>query len=287
MTEKADKMVDWSAKSKDGQSSLHTNPKKLIAKKRRNYQKVWLPIITGVVMIYLWESQILHMIFNLQLYQLPIPTAIYEALIENISVLLAYTGYTMTEAITGMMIGSTLGFIIALMAIAWPKWGRGGLILIAALNAVPIVALAPIMNLWFGSGIGSRIAIVTVITMAAMAINAHKGMKMVSPLALDLMYSYAAKKTDVIRYLRIMNSLPLIFSALKINTTTSIIGAIVGEFFFSSQGLGYLLSNSIKVANMPLGWSCIVLAAVAGVSFYVIIELMERLLLKWHTSVRV
>ena len=110
--------------------------------------------------------------------------------------------------------------------------GKSGLMIVVALNAVPIVALAPIMNLWFGDGIGSRIAIVTITTIAAMAINAYKGMTMVDPLALDLMHSYAAKKYEVFRYLRVANSLPYVFTALKINTTASMIGAIVGEFFF-------------------------------------------------------
>ncbi|MNC83471.1 hypothetical protein D3C75_1374470 [compost metagenome] len=64
------------------------------------------------------------------------------------------------------------------------------------------------------------------------------------------------------------------------------IGAIVGEFFFSSRGLGYLLSNSIKVAKMPLGWSCIVLAAIAGVIFYLVVERLEKVFIKWHSSQR-
>lgn len=200
--------------------------------------------------------------------------------------LLSYTGYTLTEAVLGMLVGSAIGFLIALAATAWPRWGSGSLTLVAALNAVPIVALAPIMNLWFGDGIGSRIAIVTATTMAAMAINAYKGMAAIDPLALDLMHSYAAGKPAVFRYLRIRNSLPYVFTALKINATASMIGAIVGEFFFSSKGLGYLLSNSIKVAKMPLGWSCIVLAAIAGVLFYLVVERLEKVFIKWHPSQR-
>ncbi|MGM9944516.1 MAG: ABC transporter permease, partial [Lysinibacillus sp.] len=205
---------------------------------------------------------------------------------DNISTLLSFTGYTLTEAVLGMLVGSSLGFILALVATAWPKWGKGGLIIVVSLNAIPIVALAPIMNLWFGDGIGSRVAIVTVTTMAAMAINAYKGMTNVNPLALDLMHSYAAGKMKVFYYLRIANSLPYVFTALKINATASMIGAIVGEFFFSSKGLGYLLSNSIKVAKMPLGWSCIVIASIVGILFYLFIEVLEKIFMRWHASNR-
>lgn len=247
---------------------------------------VLLPVLAGVLFLGLWEFEFFHKIFDLKKYQLPLPTAIAETMKDNFSLLLSYTGYTLAEAVLGMLVGSAIGFLIALAATAWPRWGSGSLTLVAALNAVPIVALAPIMNLWFGDGIGSRIAIVTATTMAAMAINAYKGMAAIDPLALDLMHSYAAGKPAVFRYLRIQNSLPYVFTALKINATASMIGAIVGEFFFSSKGLGYLLSNSIKVAKMPLGWSCIVLAAIAGVLFYLVVERLEKVFIKWHPSQR-
>lgn len=249
-------------------------------------RRMALPLLAGVIFLLLWEAQVFHGIFGLKKYQLPLPSAIAEAMRDNISLLLSYTGYTLAEAVLGMLTGSACGFLIALAATAWPRWGGSSLTMVAALNAVPIVALAPIMNLWFGDGIGSRAAIVTATTMAAMAINAYKGMAAVDPLALDLMHSYAVGKPAVFRYLRIQNSLPYVFTALKINATASMIGAIVGEFFFSSRGLGYLLSNSIKVAKMPLGWSCIVLAAIAGVIFYLAVERLEKLFIKWHPSRR-
>lgn len=247
---------------------------------------IMLPLLAGILFLALWELQFFHYLFDLKKYQLPLPSAIAGAMRDNFSLLMSYTGYTLTEAVLGMLAGSGFGFLIALAATAWPRWGGGSLTMVAALNAVPIVALAPIMNLWFGDGIGSRVAIVTATTMAAMAINAYKGMAAVDPLALDLMHSYAANKPAVFRYLRIQNSLPYVFTALKINTTASMIGAIVGEFFFSSRGLGYLLSNSIKVAKMPLGWACIVLAAIAGVLFYLIVERLEKVFIKWHSSAR-
>jgi NitT/TauT family transport system permease protein len=248
--------------------------------------RIWLPLAGGILFFILWELQAFHRIFDLKTYQLPLPSAIASTLAENIELLMNYAGYTLTEAVLGMLIGSALGFAVALIAAVWPKWGSGSVMIVASLNAVPIVALAPIMNLWFGDDIGSRIAIVAFTTMAAMAINAHKGMKMIDPLALDLMHSYAATKFEVFRYVRITSSLPFVFTALKINTTASMIGAIVGEFFFSSRGLGYLLSNSIKVAKMPLGWSCIVIAAVAGVLFYLVVERLEKVFIKWHPSQR-
>ncbi len=255
-------------------------------RKKGRDARILLPFIAGVGFLLLWQLKVFHLLFHLKTYQLPLPSAIFTAITDHMDILLPYAGYTLSEAMIGMLIGSAIGFLIALLATAWPKWGKESVLIIAALNAVPIVALAPIMNLWFGDGMGSRIAIVAATTMAAMAINAHKGLSMVDPLALDLMHTYAAKKREIFRYLRIVNSLPYVFTALKINTTASMIGAIVGEFFVSSRGLGYLLSNSIKVAKMPLGWSCIVVAAITGVLFYMIVERLEKIFIRWHASHR-
>ena len=252
----------------------------------KNLTKVLLPLTAGVLFFVLWEVQFFHTILNLKTYQLPLPSVIFESIKENFPTLTNFAGYTFVEAFLGLLLGSTLGFIMALIATASPRWGKGGLTLFVALNAVPIVALAPIMNLWFGNGIGSRVAIVTITTMVAMAVNAHKGMVNVNPLSLDLMHSYAASKLKVFRYLRIANSLPYVFTALKINATASMIGAIVGEFFYASKGLGYLLSNSIKVAQMPLGWACIVIASIVGIVFYLIVEMLEKVFMKWHPSER-
>ncbi|MEK3799810.1 ABC transporter permease [Peribacillus sp. FSL H8-0477] len=284
----AEKSVSWELETVSSSQSIRViNPR---VQTRRNkigkIRKAVLPLAAGILFMLLWEWQVFHRILQLQTYQLPLPSAIWEAISVNWETLLTYTRYTFIEAATGMVIGSSIGFVFALFAASWPKWGKGGLSVVVAVNAVPIVALAPIMNLWFSDGMGSRIAIVTITTMSAMAINAYKGMTMVDPLALDLMHSYAAKKHKVFKYLRIANSLPFVFTALKINTTASMIGAIVGEFFFSSQGLGYLLSNSIKVAKMPLGWACIVMAAIVGVVFYLLVERVEKVFLKWHPSER-
>ncbi|QYR21872.1 ABC transporter permease [Paenibacillus sp. sptzw28] len=282
----ADTSAPSAIRAIDGES-----PSVIAANKRRRLSvapaiRIGLPLLAGLLFLAAWQLQLFHSLFNLKTYQLPLPSAIGEAMADNAGLLLSYTGYTLTEAVLGMLLGSLAGFFVALAATVWPRWGSGGVLLIASLNAVPIVALAPIMNLWFGDGIGSRVAIVMVSTMAAMAINANKGMNAVDPLALDLMHSYAATKSEVFRYLRFSTSLPYVFTALKINTTASMIGAIVGEFFFSSRGLGYLLSNSIKVAKMPLGWSCIVVAAVAGVIFYLLMERLEKLFIRWHPSQR-
>lgn len=253
----------------------------------KKWQTVIAPIIFGIVFLLLWELKVFHFLFQLQIYQLPVPSKIIETLVENIDTLSSYSLYTLAEAVIGILIGSSIGFVIAVVATFFPKWGYGGLMMITALNAIPIVALSPIMNIWFGDGIGARAAVVTITTMAAMAINAYKGLNDLPPFSSDLMKSFAADQKTVFINLRLPNSLPYIFTALKINATVGMIGAIVSEFFYSSKGLGYMLSNSIKIAKMPMGWACIILSALLGILLYFVIVLLEKRFIRWHASQRI
>ena len=116
----------------------------------------------------------------------------------------------------------------------------------ASLNAIPIVALAPIMNNWFGEGVSSRIAVVAVLTMATMSVSAFKGLRSVEPSYLELMASYGADKRQLFFKLRFFHALPNLFAALKINMSTSMIGAIVGEFLQSppeASAISYLIKS--------------------------------------------
>ena len=134
----------------------------------------------------------------------------------------------------GMAIGSFIGFMIAVIATFFPKWGYGGMIVISALNAIPIVALSPIMNCWFKAGMAQKIGVVTVVCMAAMAINAYAGLNNLKMYSIDLMKSVAASNWTIFKKLRLPNSLSYVFTALKINIASSIIAAIISEYFAST-----------------------------------------------------
>jgi NitT/TauT family transport system permease protein len=245
-----------------------------------------LPILFGLLFMLLWQWKAFHTLFRLEQYQLPIPSDILRSIRDNGDVLFIYAKYTGIETIGGFVIGSSLGFLAAVMASFYPRIGRGGITVMASLNAIPIVALAPIMNNWFGDGVSSRMGVISVLTMATMAVSSFKGMRSVEPNYIELMESYAANRWQAFFKLRSLNALPYIFSALKINMSTSIIGAIVGEFFISSRGLGYLLSDQIRLANMPLAWACIVIAAIVGIVLYYVVEVAEKWFIPWHVNQR-
>ncbi|MBY0120015.1 ABC transporter permease [Paenibacillus xylanexedens] len=243
-----------------------------------------LPWGAGVLFLTLWQLRLFHWIFSLESYQLPLPSAIAASIQENANMLFRYAMYSGTEMLGGFLLGSLLGAMAAAGASFFPTSGRAAVTVLSALNAVPIVALAPIMNNWFGDGIWSRIAVVTVITMAAMAVSLFKGLTSIQPQYSDLLSGLAASRMQFFWKLRLPHALPSLFAGLKINMSTSIIGAIVGEFFIASQGLGYLLSDQIRLANMPLAWSCIVIAAALGIVLYEAVVLAEKRLIPWNRA---
>lgn len=248
---------------------------------------IGLPLIFGLIFLLLWEFGAVHALLDLKPFQLPTPSGIGETLYENYAKALKDCGVTMTGALIGLTIGSSLGFMIAVIATVFPKWGYGGMILITAFNAVPIVALSPIMNLWFSTGMLQKIGVVTVVCMAAVAINAYYGLNDLKAFSEDLMHSVAADNRTIFLKLRLPNCLPNVFTALKINTASSIIAAIISEYFASSTaGLGFGIKDNLRKAEMAMGWSYIVVASLAGVVLYLIMTMVERRAIRWHASQR-
>ena len=254
---------------------------------KNKFYNILLPIAFGVLFLLFWELGLFHFLLNLKHFQLPVPSEIGNTLVNNLSKALYDCGITVSGAIIGMAIGSFIGFIIAVIATVFPKWGYGGMIVITAFNAIPIVALSPIMNLWFSDGMGQKIGVVTVVCMAAMAINAYRGLNDLKAFSIDLMHVVAADKWTIFKKLRLPNCLPHIFTATKINIASSIIAAIISEYFAAStSGLGFGIKDNLRKAEMAMGWSYIVVASLVGVLLYCIILLVERDAIKWHASQR-
>ena len=155
-----------------------------------------------------------------------------------------------------------------------------------AANSIPIIAFAPIANNWFSSESPfSRITIVALMTFFPIMINAVRGLTTVDPSALELMHSYAASEWAILRRLRIPNALPYIFTALRVATTLSVIGAVVGEYFGGpTTALGIYITSEAYLFRYPNAWAAIVLACALGIVFYLAVIALERVVLPWHAA---
>jgi NitT/TauT family transport system permease protein len=155
------------------------------------------------------------------------------------------------------------------------------------LSALPLVGIAPIMVMWYGSGPGSKIAVVVIMTFFPMLVNAVAGLQASGHLERDLMRSYGADWLVTLLKLRLPAAMPFIFNALKINSTLAMIGAIVAEFFGSPiVGMGFRISTGAGSLSLDLVWAEIAVAALAGSAFYGLLTLTERWVTFWHPSYR-
>ena len=243
-------------------------------------------VLLFVVVVGAWEAGVFHQVFNVQEFNLARPSGIVEALLEQRAAIAAQAGVTLYEALVGYVLGSTIGFAIALTCIL-SRVGRTILLPITSgITAMPVIALAPVMVLYFGSDKPSKIAVVVIMTLAPMAVTAFKGMNSVNPLALELLQSYATPATDVFRKLRLPASLPFVFQALKLNVTLALIGAIIAEFFSSQGGLGFFMTFALNRFDAPTAWAIMSVAGAAGVVLFLGVSLVERLAIPWHPSMR-
>jgi len=248
--------------------------------------KMLPPILLAVLVVGLWQSGVFHRIFSLQEFTVAYPDAIARAIGAEAEDLVRHMGYTFLEAAIGFAAGSSLGFIAAFILSEIPWARRGILPVISGLAAMPIIALAPLMALYFGLGIMSKVAVIVIMTFPPMAVTTFKGLTSVDPDLEDLMVSYAAGTKDVLFRLRLVWALPYIFTGLKLNVTLSLIGAIIAEFFAARSGLGFRMSYALDTFDMPVAWATMGLAALLGVAWYQLVAYVERRSIPWHVSMR-
>jgi len=229
---------------------------------------------------------------GLQALVLPAPSEIATALVDNWGAgrwpLFASAQATLIEAVGGLIIGTTVGVAVAFAVSRWANARDAVLPFAVAANAIPIIAIAPIFNNWFGvTNPVSKMMIAALLVFFPVMINVTRGLTQVEPSALELMRSYAASEWTVLRKVRLPNALPFFMTALKVATTLSLIGAIVGEYFGgSSTVIGRVVVQSASALRFDVTWAAILLAAVSGIAFYLVIVALERVLIPWHPSVR-
>ncbi len=247
----------------------------------------WTPaIVVAVGFILLWQATV--QVFNIQRFILPAPFAIGQAFVTYFSEVWAAASYTAGEAVTGLVIGVSAGILVGLVTGRWASARESLLPFAIALNSIPIIAFAPIMNNWFGlANPLSKAMIAALLVFFPVMINTVRGLTSVDPAALELMRSTAASDFTVLRKLRIPTALPFIFTALKVAATLATIGAIVGEYFGAPRAsLGQYIAQHAAYFNFERSWAAIILAAAIGISLYVTVLIAERLVMPWHSSVR-
>lgn len=261
------------------------------ARWRRRIVELVPPAVVFVGVLAGWE--LIVGALALKAFILPQPSAIIAALGDNWDAggrfaLSTSAAATLLEAVGGLVIGTLVGVIVALASARWAT-AQGILLPIAvAAGAVPIIAFAPLFNNWFGVlNPLSKAMMAAVLVFFPVMANVIRGLVQVPPAAVELMRSYAASDWTILRKVRIPNALPYFFTALKLASTLSLIGAVVGEYFGgASFVLGRIVVQSASALRYDVTWAAIFLMAGTGIALYLAISFVERLAIPWHGAFR-
>ena len=242
------------------------------------------PIVVGVAGLGLWEGVVWG--FGIRKFLLPKPSSIIARLSENWPILRHAGWETGRIALSGLVVGIVAGIVLALVTTRFRTLNEGLTPLAVAVNATPIVALAPIFNAWFGiTGTLSNQAVVVAIVFFPVFINTARGLTEVHPDELELMRSYASSEWTILREVRIPNAMPFFANALRVVAPLSVIAAIVAEYFGGPQDrIGNVITSNVAFVRYDVAWAAIAVASALGLALFAVALLVERASMPWRAA---
>ena len=245
------------------------------------------PVVAFVIFISLW--QVIPTILEIKSFILPKPTDVVAAAIKDWHLLWPAMQITIVEAVIGFSLSAVIGIGVSIL-LASSRIIEISLYPYAViLQTIPVIAIAPIVVIWFGSGFNSIVIISFLIGFFPIVSNTLMGLNSVDKNMVDLFQLYNASKWQTMWKLRIPAAMPYIMSGLKVSCTLSIIGAITGEYIAGigggKGGLGYAITVAAVQLKTPYLFACAIAGALFGIVFYLIVSFISRLVLSsWHES---
>lgn len=235
--------------------------------------------IGALLLAALWEG--LARGLDLPAYTLPAISDILGAVWTQRGPLLAAGWITLLEAAAGYAIGAGLGIGIAILLALLPLARRGIMPAMMAVNSVPVAAYSPLVLLWFGVGMSSKIVMVALAVGFTVFISALAGFDRVDRRSADLMRSFGARPFAILWRLRLPTALPLIAAGLRVSTVRSLIVAIVTEMLGAYGGLGWVIYQAVVQIDFVQVWSAIVIASAISLTFFGLVGAIERRVIFW------
>lgn len=197
-------------------------------------------------------------------YLLPAPVDVFVAFSQHAKSLGLDFLTTLFSAVAGFVIANLFGVGVAVVFFYSPKAGDLALPYIVALKSVPVIAIAPLLVIWLGYGVQSKIAMAALIAFFPVALNTFVGLRQEEPQLELLMKSLGASKTELLRKVRAPYALPYFFAGLQLSASLAVVGALVGEMSGANRGLGATILMASYNIDTPLLFAAVVLSALAG-----------------------
>ncbi|MFV1858075.1 MAG: ABC transporter permease [Anaerolineales bacterium] len=242
-----------------------------------------LPLVALAIALLIWEGMTKWS--EIPLFILPPPSAISERLTRALmdGSLLRHTLVTLSEVLVGLALGAVSASLLGYGLAKSSTLERVLSPYIVASQAVPIVAIAPLLVIWLGPGQISKVLIAALIVFFPVLINTIVGFRTVPSDLYDLMRSLRAKKVQIFWKLEVPAAMPVLLGGLKIGATLAVIGAVVGEFVGANEGLGFLINLGGGLYDTPLVFAAVFTLIAMALALYGIVAALERKLLAWRT----
>lgn len=240
------------------------------------------PTIALALLLGLWE--IGCRVTGINPIVLPPPTAIGRALIAHRAELATELGITMFESVAGFVLGSVMAYVLAIL-FAHSRNIRDAIYPYAvAIKSTPLIAIAPILVLWLGNGVISKIVMSALVAFFPVLVSATAGLQAVHPELLELMDSLGASKRHVLLKVRIPSSASHVFAALRVASSLSVVGAVIAEFTGATRGIGHLIKTSSYYLDTAQMFAAVTVLSIAGIAFFALVGYLERRLVYWQPS---
>jgi NitT/TauT family transport system permease protein len=241
----------------------------------------WSSPLLMMVLLLVWEASV--RVFEIPAFLLPAPTQIAELMIDEWSLIYMHSMATIWAILTGYLTAVIFALIVSALMIRFPLLERLIMPIFVGLQSVPKIAIAPLILVWIGAGMGSKIAVVMSIAFFPIVINTMAGFKEVDRGLTDVFKSVAATEQQMLFKLRLPYAIPYIFAGLRIATTLAVLGAIVAEWLAASNGLGYLVLSGSFNFNTARSFAAIIALAVIGSVFFNLMSWVESRV-SWRTG---
>jgi NitT/TauT family transport system permease protein len=250
------------------------------ARWRQKVSAFAVPTASFATVLLLWEALVRFL--SVSPIILPPPSAVVQEFIRRSDQILIHSAVTMYEAAAGLAIGVTVALISSFLIFEIQTFRRAIYPLILAKQVVPTIVFAPILLVWFGYGMTSKIVISAIICFFPIVVNALHGLSSLPREVVELAESLGSSRWKMLWRLRLPHSIPSIFAAMKPTVGLAMIGAVVGEFIGGNAGLGYMIVESLRFINLPGMFAATIALIILGMIFFGLVEVFGMLFLGWY-----
>ncbi|WP_020388894.1 ABC transporter permease [Kribbella catacumbae] len=245
---------------------------------------VLLPAIGLILALALWW--LATIVFSIDSYLLPDPGDVLVTFLDQPGYLLKETGVSLVETLEGFLLAIVVGVPVALLIVRSVIVERLLYPLLLGINAIPKIAIAPLLVVWFGFGQWPKVLMVLLVCFFPIVISTASGMKSTPVELVELLKSLNASKTQEFFKLRLRYAMPQIFTGLKVAISLAVIGSVIAEFVGATSGLGYVITQSGASADTSLAFAAITLLSIMAILLFYALVLLEHLLLPWAQETR-